>query len=771
MEIKKNWPLQKFNTFGIDIDCAFYAEVSQREDLKKIFADKSLAELPRFFLGGGSNTLFVGNFPGVVVHLANKGMELLHEDTLSVVLRVEAGEVWKDFVKKTIQQGWWGVENLTDIPGNVGGAVVQNMGAYGEEICEVVESVEVFDTESERFYEITRQECGFSYRKSRFKNQQKLVVWAVNLRLNKQLRPRIEYGDLAKLLAGGKENDQTAIAQAISTLRKQKLPDLRHMGSVGSFFTNPMVSESRYNELHIAYPQMPAHKAGNEYKLSAAWLIEQCGWKGYREGDAGVYEKQALVLVNHGGASGEEIWDLAMRIKNNVWEKFRVEITPEVCLVDSHVHEEERHYEEVLELMYHSLPMFQRIGAAAYKPNLQNTELLMDALQHPYRKFKTIHVAGTNGKGSCSHLLASVFQAAGYKTGLYTSPHLRDFRERIRINGEKISKNAVVEFYEQHKNLFSEIKSSFFEMTVAMAFDHFAKEKVDIAIIEVGMGGRLDSTNVITPVLSLITNISFDHMQFLGKTLPEIAVEKAGIIKEGVPVVISESQLEVHPVFTRIAKEKNAPILFADSRFSLNDTHSTELDFRFNVLKYGQAYLQDLSCDLAGDRYESKNLIGVFAAIDILRQNFDLSDNAIRKGIAHAAKTTGLMGRWQRLCEQPLVYCDTGHNEAGIKLVLQQINKIAYKRLHIVWGMVKDKDINTILALLPASATYYFCQAPQERALPAKDLQREAARHNLSGKTYASVKEALDAAKKQAGKEDLVYVGGSTFVVAEICEE
>lgn len=771
MEIKQNWPLQKYNTFGIDADCAFYAEVSQREDLKKIFADKTLANLPRFCLGGGSNTLFVGNFPGLVIHLVNKGIDLVREDTLSVVLRVEAGEVWKDFVKKTIQQGWWGVENLTDIPGNVGGAVVQNMGAYGEEIAEVIESVEVFDTESEKFYEIPREECGFAYRKSHFKNQHTLVVWSVRLRLSKQIHPRLEYSGLAQLLADGKEHDQAAIAQAVSTLRKQKLPDLKRLGCVGSFFTNPMVSENRYKELHIAYPQMPAHKAGKEYKLSAAWLIEQCGWKGYREGDAGVYEKQALVLVNHGGASGEEIWDLAMRIKNNVWEKFRVEITPEVCLVDSRVHEEERHYEEVLELMFHSLPMFQRIGAAAYKPNLKNTELLMDALQHPYRKFRTIHVAGTNGKGSCSHLLASIFQAAGYKTGLYTSPHLRDFRERIRINGEKIPKKAVVEFYEQHKELFSEIKSSFFEMTVAMAFDYFAKEKVDIAIIEVGMGGRLDSTNVITPQLSLITNISLDHTQFLGKTLPEIAVEKAGIIKEGVPVVISESQLEVHPVFTRIAKEKNAPIVFADTLFSLNNTQSTELDFHFDVFKYGQPYMQALSCDLAGDRYESKNLIGVFAALDILRQKFDLPENAIRKGIAQAAQTTGLMGRWQRLCENPLVYCDTGHNEGGIKLVLQQINKIAYKRLHIVWGMVKDKDINTILSLLPASATYYFCQAPQERALPAKDLQREASLHGLSGKTYASVKEALDAAKKQAGKDDLVYVGGSTFVVAEICGE
>ncbi|MCM1554420.1 MAG: bifunctional folylpolyglutamate synthase/dihydrofolate synthase [Bacteroides sp.] len=420
--------------------------------------------------------------------------------------------------------------------------------------------------------------------------------------------------------------------------------------------------------------------------------------------------------------------------------------------------------------MYHSLPMFQRIGAAAYKPNLKNTEQMMEALNHPYRRFKTIHVAGTNGKGSCSHLLASVFQAAGYKTGLYTSPHLRDFRERIRVNGQMISQNAVVDFYERNKEMFAKVKASFFEMTVAMAFDHFAQEQVDIAVIEVGMGGRLDSTNVITPRLSLITNISFDHMQFLGDTLPKIAAEKAGIIKEGVPVVVSESQLAVHPVFSRFAKEKNAPILFADTVFSLQNVRNEGLSFSFDVLKYGQPYLSGLSCDLAGDRYETKNLIGVFAALDILKQEFDLPESAIAHGIAHAAQDTGLMGRWQCLGKNPLVFCDTGHNEAGIRLVLQQISKIDYKRLHIVWGMVKDKDISTILGLLPVSAAYYFCKAPQERALPVKDLQEAAEKHGLHGKGYDSVPLALESARKQAGKDDLIYVGGSTFVVAEICE-
>lgn len=771
MEIKQDWPLQKFNTFGIDIDCAYYAEVSQKEELRQLFSDERWARMPKLWLGGGSNTLFVGNFPGLVLRLTNTGMELVREDTISVVLRVGAGEVWRKVVKKTVQHGWWGIENLTDIPGSAGGATVQNMGAYGVELKDVVESVEVFDTETLQFYEIPRAECDYAYRKSRFKNQHRLIVWATNIRLGKLARPILEYEGLARMLPVGEETSQAAIAQAIASLRKQKLPDLKQLGSVGSFFTNPVITESRFMELRAAYPGMPGHKTGEGYKLSAAWLIEQCGWKGHREGDAGVYEKQALVLVNHGSATGEEIWDLAKRIQANVWKKFNVEIHPEVCLVNGKEEDEAKRYEEVLDIMFHSLPMFQRIGAAAYKPDLKNIEQMMENLHHPYRRFKTIHVAGTNGKGSCSHLIASVLQAAGYKTGLYTSPHLKDFRERIRVNGKKIPKNAVVGFYEQNKEMFARIKASFFEMTVAMAFDHFAREQVDVAVIETGMGGRLDSTNVITPRLSLITNISFDHMQFLGDTLPKIATEKAGIIKEKVPVVISESQLTVLPVFNRVAKEKNAPILFADSVFSLQNVQNDAQSFRFDVLKYGQPYLGNVSCDLAGDTYETKNLVGVFAALDLLRREFTISEDAIRTGIAHAARNTGLAGRWQKIGDRPLAYCDTGHNEAGIRLVLQQIAKIAYKRLHIVWGMVKDKDRGTILSLLPVSATYYFCQAPQERALPVKELQEEAQRYGLTGKAYASVGQALEKARKQAGKDDLIYVGGSTFVVAEICEE
>lgn len=769
MEIKKDWPLHSCQTFGIDVDCAFYAEVEEREELVRLLRDETYKALPVCWLGGGSNTLFIGDFPGLVVHLANRGMEVVEEDVMSLRIRVQAGEMWKDLVKTTVAHAWWGVENLSGIPGAVGGAVVQNMGAYGVEIADTVQSVEVFDTETCRFMEIPAGECGFSYRSSRFKHQARLIVWSVVLRLSKVPVPRLDYAGLSRHVAGNQDADINAIAQTVLALRRQKLPDPRQLGSVGSFFTNPVVSRSHYDTLSRAYPDMPAHKAGEKMKLSAAWLIDQCGWKGYREGDAGVYEKQPLVLVNHGTASGEEIWDLAMRIKESVNKKFQVDIEPEVCVVNSDVHREESRYKEVLDIMFKSLPMFQRVGAAAYKPDLHNTERLMAALNEPYRRFKSIHVAGTNGKGSCSHILASVFQAAGYKTGLYTSPHMRDFRERIKIDGQMIPKEEVVAFYEKNQALFSKVKASFFEMTVAMAFDYFARERVDIAIIEVGMGGRLDSTNVITPQLSLITNISWDHMQFLGDSLAKIAAEKAGIIKQEVPVVISESQLQTRSVFERVAKERKAPVVFADTVFSLQNTRSEADAFYFDLYKYGSPYLENMACDLTGDSYESRNIIGAACALDVLRQKFDISDAAFREGMAVVGERTGLLGRWQCIGTSPLTYCDTGHNEAGIRLVLQQIAKMPHKRLHIVWGMVKDKDIDHILRLLPRSANYYFCQAPQERALQVEALQEKAAAHGLTGRSYASVRQALEAARKQAGKDDLIYVGGSTFVVAEIC--
>ncbi len=769
MEIKKDWPLHSCQTMGIDVDCAFYAEVEDREDLACLLKNETYKNMSLCWLGGGSNTLFIGDFPGLVVHLANKGVEVVEEDGMSIRVRVQAGEVWKDFVKTTVGASWWGVENLSGIPGSVGGAVVQNMGAYGVEIADVIQSVEVFDTETFCFREILAEECAFCYRSSRFKHQDKLIVWSVLLRLSKIPVPRLEYAGLRCSLSGAQEADQVAIAQTVMALRKQKLPDPKQLGSVGSFFTNPVISQKHYGTLSRSYPAMPAYPIGEDMKLSAAWLIDQCGWKGYREGDAGVYEKQPLVLVNHGMASGEDIWDLAMRIKESVRKKFQVEIEPEVCVVNSVAHLEESRYKGILDNMFKCLPMFQRVGAAAYKPDLQNIEHLMAALNDPYRRFKSIHVAGTNGKGSCSHILASVFQAAGYKTGLYTSPHMRDFRERIKIDGQMIPKKEVVAFYEKHQALFSKVKASFFEMTVAMAFDYFARERVDIAIIEVGMGGRLDSTNVITPQLSLITNISWDHMQFLGDTLVKIAAEKAGIIKTEVPVVISESQLQTRCVFERTAKERNASIVFADSVFSIQNTRSDARAFYFDLYKYGKPYLENMACDLAGDSYEAKNIIGSACALDILRQKFDISDTAFREGMANAGEKTGLLGRWQCIGTSPLIYCDTGHNEAGIRLVLQQIAKVPHRQLHIVWGMVRDKDIDHILALLPRSATYYFCQAPQERALPADCLQEKANACGLAGKNYGSVRQALDAARAQADKDDLIYVGGSTFVVAEIC--
>lgn len=769
MEIRQDWPLQKYNTFGVDVDCDFYAEAESKEDMLALLSDSRYAEMERFWLGGGSNTLFIGNFPGLVVRLCNKGMEMISEDAMRVELRVQAGEVWENFVSETVKRSWWGLENLSGIPGSVGGAAVQNMGAYGTEICEHIVRLEVFDTQNREFREMDVSQCEYSYRKSRFKGQDRYIVWSVVFRLEKLPRPELRYEALRRKIEAGGDFSQPAIVEAVLSMRKEKLPDYRQIGSVGSFFTNPVVSANEAERLQHSFPGIPMHPAGGGFKLSAAWLIEQCGWKGYREGDLGVYDRQPLVLVNYGLAQGEDVWDLACRIRESVHKKFWVDMEPEVCAVNGYARTEAKRYEEILQIMFHSLPMFQRIGAAAYKPDLSNTEKLMSALNHPYKRFKSIHVAGTNGKGSCSHLLASVLQSAGYKTGLYTSPHMRDFRERIRINGEMIPKEAVVEFYEAHEDLFRKVKASFFEMTVAMAFDYFARERVDIAVVEVGMGGRLDSTNVITPQLSLITNISLDHTQFLGDTLVKIADEKAGIIKPGVPVVISESQLQTRLVFERHAKEKQSRLLYADTVYSLDRVRSGDERMTFNILKYGSPYMTGMECDLGGDSYEDKNIVGVIAAIDVLRTNYDIPEAAIREGMATAARKTGLLGRWQCLSKNPSVYCDTGHNEAGIRLVIRQIAKMSYRSLHIVWGMVKDKDIDAVLRLLPQTATYYFCQARQERALPVSELCAKAESYGLKGKGYATVAEALAQARKQADPRDLIYVGGSTFVVAEIC--
>ena len=768
MEIKENWPLQSLTTMGVDASCRFFAEAGTKEEIQALLSDAEFAGIPRFFLGGGSNTLFVGDYPGLVVRIANRGIEVTGEDERRVQVRVQAGEKWTDFVRLSLQEKWWGAENLSGIPGSVGGAVAQNMGAYGVEIAQLVERVEFFDTVEGKFGEVPVKECGYRYRGSRFKDQERYIVWSAVLSLSKAASPCLEYEGLRDLAKDGIP-DQEAIALRIEGLRRMKLPEPGQIGSVGSFFTNPAVDASRYSVLEKSYPGIPGHVSGKKVKLSAAWLIEQCGWKGYREGDAGVYGKQPLVLVNYGNATGEDIWDLAARVRESVRKKFWVELEPEVCVVNGKERQADMRYEEILGKMFRSLPMFQRIGAAAYKPDLNNTLKLMSALNEPFRKFRSVHVAGTNGKGSCAHMLASVFQAAGYKTGLYTSPHLRDFRERIRINGEEISKEEVVDFYQEHEELFRKVKSSFFEMTVAMAFDYFARQRVDMAIVEVGMGGRLDSTNVISPELSLITNISMDHMQFLGDTLARIAEEKAGIIKPGTPVVIGESQIQTRMVFDRKAKECRSAITYADTVFTLQNVRNDGLSFTFDACKYGEPYLTGLSCDLMGDTYECKNIVSCLCALDQLRKTYDIPDQAIREGLAHAASRTGLSGRWQRIGVSPLAYCDTGHNEAGIRLVLQQISKIPYQRLHIVWGMVKDKDIDAILGLLPRSAAYYFCQAPQERALDARLLQQKAESFGLKGKVYPSVQAALAEARSQAKARDLIYVGGSTFVVAEIC--
>jgi len=407
-------------------------------------------------------------------------------------------------------------------------------------------------------------------------------------------------------------------------------------------------------------------------------------------------------------------------------------------------------YQSILDYLFAQLPMYQRIGASAYKPNLDNTIKLLTELGNPETKFKSIHVAGTNGKGSTSHMLASVFQTAGYKTGLYTSPHLKDFRERIKINGVCIPEENVVDFVEKNRAFFAEIKPSFFEMTVGLAYDYFAKEQVDIAIIEVGMGGRLDSTNVITPLLSVITNISMDHMEFLGNTLEKIAAEKAGIIKPGIPVIIGETNEKTAPVFLEIAKKNNSKINFAD------------------VETQCIAPLQNVECDLQGI-YQKKNIQTALAAIFSVKNQFqNLSEEAIREGLANVVKNTGLLGRWQIIGEKPLIICDTGHNEDGIKQILQQLSQTPYRRLHMVFGVVSDKDITTILSLLPKDAVYYFCKPNLPRGLNEEDLREQAQEFGLQGNAFPTVSEALEAAKKSADSDDLVFIGGSTFVVAEV---
>lgn len=425
-------------------------------------------------------------------------------------------------------------------------------------------------------------------------------------------------------------------------------------------------------------------------------------------------------------------------------------------------------YNETLNWMFNKLPMYQRIGAAAYKADLNTTIEILGYLNNPQDNFKTIHIAGTNGKGSVSHSLASVFQAAGYKTGLYTSPHLRDFRERIRINGNMIPENDVVTFIEKHKQKLEELELSFFEMTVAMAFDYFYKENVDIAIIEVGMGGRLDSTNVIHPELSLITNISLDHVKFLGDSEDKIATEKAGIIKKETPVVIGESQEKSKIVFVNKAEEKNSPIYFADQILDCKKKDCSALEYHsYDIYKNNNLYINDLKFPLLGN-YQKKNLATIICALDILKNKFDISENNIRDGLLNVVKNTGLMGRWQIINKNPLAIADTGHNVAGINEVKSQLAETKFEKLHFVLSVVNDKDIEGILELLPKNAEYYYCKADIPRGLDANELAAKATKCGLNGKVYNSVKEAYTSACSNAKENDLVFVGGSNFTVAEV---
>jgi dihydrofolate synthase/folylpolyglutamate synthase len=462
-------------------------------------------------------------------------------------------------------------------------------------------------------------------------------------------------------------------------------------------------------------------------------------------------------------------------------------------------------YQETLDYLFYALPMFQRVGASAFKKDLHHTIELCNHLGNPETKFKSIHIAGTNGKGSTSHTLAAVLQSAGYKTGLYTSPHLKSFTERIRIDGKEISEEAVVQFVAKNKDFLDELKPSFFEMTVGMAFWYFVKEEVDIAVIEVGMGGKFDSTNLVTPELCIITNIGWDHVQFLGDTLPLIAGEKAGIIKNHIPVIISQTQEETISVFKEKAAEMQAPIVFADQvwkvekkdgrretgdgrretedrRQEIEDRSNKNQESRaenqetrdknqersaiFQVEKDGS--IQEIRFGLLGD-YQRLNLPGILEGVSQLReQGWKISDADLETGLAEVTELTGLKGRWQILGEKPLTICDTGHNEPGIKEILDQLKTYSFKQLWMVIGMVQDKDISKILALLPKDANYIFCQAEIPRALAADQLAEKASEAGLKGKVIPNVNEAYNFARKNANQDDLIFVGGSTFVVAEI---
>lgn len=421
-------------------------------------------------------------------------------------------------------------------------------------------------------------------------------------------------------------------------------------------------------------------------------------------------------------------------------------------------------YRETVKYLFERVPMFQNIGGGAYKEGLDTTRALDSRLGHPHEKYHTIHVGGTNGKGSCSHTIAAVLASAGYKVGLFTSPHLVDFRERIRVNGEPVPEEFVIDFVKDHRDFFEPLHPSFFELTTALAFHYFDIMKVDIAVVEVGMGGRLDCTNIITPDISVITNISLDHTQFLGHTLAAVAGEKAGIIKPGRPTVIGEYVDETRPVFEEKAKEVKSPVTFAqESGKLISWTHAEENGYIYQTKDFGEIHGQ------LGGISQLKNTNTILTALSILKeQGYKINSENVAKGFSNVCELTGLMGRWQQLSRHPRAVCDTGHNVACFEDITRQLSSIKCKQLRMVFGMVGDKDIDGVLSLLPADAEYYFCKANIPRAMPAEEMRQKAASHGLKGKCHSSVYEAWKAAMADAGEEDFVYVGGSSFVVADL---
>jgi len=429
-------------------------------------------------------------------------------------------------------------------------------------------------------------------------------------------------------------------------------------------------------------------------------------------------------------------------------------------------------YTETIGYLQSQLPMFHRIGPAAYKANLDNTIALSEYLGRPEKKIRSIHIAGTNGKGSVANMLASILQQQGYKTGLATSPHLKDFRERIRVNGKMIPKRAVTEFVKNHRHFFEKLNPSFFEITIALTFDYFAQENLDFAVIETGLGGRLDSTNIITPEVSVITNIGMDHMNLLGDTLEKIASEKAGIIKKNVPVVIGQFQAEIHHVFTNLVAQKNASLVMANELFYFASAETQEISgklYQEMLFKTPYGDMKTFKTDLLG-AYQQENLATVLATTEVLNQQgtFKISEKAIADGLLQVQKNTGFKGRWYQLGKKPRIICDTGHNADGIKAVLNQLASLNYDKLGVVLGMVDDKDIKAILSHFPKNARYYFCKPDVPRGLNAQNLVNLAKMAGLKGRAFPTVKAALEQAKKEAAKNDLIFVGGSTFVVAEV---